>query len=315
MKSFGRFLAIKIAAFAACICLAATGAAGQARSGVRSITVQTEPKAVVSIDGVNYGTASESGSLKIATVPNGRKTIRVRADGFKETRKPLLPVQSGEVTIPLAKTTDEAELAFQSAERFAAVDRAQAVAAYEQAGKLRAGYVDAYIGLARIHAETGEIDKAEKAIASARRAKPGLAEISAVEGRILKGVGEETKAIAAFKRAIKEGGGFQPEAYAGLGILYKEKAEGFGADGEYAKEAANYTEAAKHLNLAIKQLSGAPDAVVLYQLLGLTYEQQKQPAKAIAVYQEFLKFFPGHPEAEAFQSFITQLQKQGSQPE
>lgn len=279
----------------------------------RSITVTSEPQAKVWIDGVLYGTTSDTGSLAIRTVSPGRKTIRVRADGFKEAQKVLLPTQSGTVSIPLAKTTDEAELAFQNAERLSTVDREKAAAAYQQAIKLKPANADAHIGLARVYLDGGDVEKAEKSIAAARRVRPGSAEISAIEGRLLKSVDEEVKAIAAFKRAIREGGGFQPEAYAGLGLLYKEKAESSGAGGEYDQEAANYNEAVRNLSMAIKQLSGAPDSAVLYQFLGLVYEQQKKFDKAIGVYQDFLKYFPGHPEAEAFESFIVQLKKQSKQ--
>lgn len=306
--------AAKVLATAICLglVLAASSISQTKAAGVRSITVTSEPQAKVWVDGILYGTTSETGSLTITTISPGRKTIRVRADGFKETQKPLAATQTGAVSIPLVKTTDEAELAFQNGERLATIDREKAAEAYKQAAKLRPGYVDAYIGLARIYSETNDYENAQKAIAAARRAKPGLAEVSAIEGRLLKGGEDEAKAIAAFKRAIREGGGFQPEAYTGLGLLYKERAEGFGASNEYAQETANYAEAAKNLSTALKQLSGAPDSVVLYQFLGLVYEQQKQPQKAIAVYQEFLKYFPDHPEADAFRSFITQLKKQAS---
>ncbi len=64
----------------------------------------------------------------------------------------------------------------------------------------------------------------------------------------------------------------------------------------------------------MKQLSGAPDAVVLYQFLGLVYEQQKKYTQAIAVYREFLLLFPDHPESAAFESFIVQLKKQLNEP-
>lgn len=281
-----------------------------AKPSFRSVTIVSEPRAKVWIDGVLYGTTSEAGSLSVKTVGPGRKTIRVRADGFKSVEKPLLATQSGQISIPLIKTVDEAELAFQDAERLSAVDREKAAAAYQRAIKMRPAYIDAHIGLARAYLEAGDFDKAERALAAARRAKPGSAEVSAIEGRLLKSTDDESRAIAAFKRAIREGNGFQPEAHAGLGLLYKERAESAGAGGDYAQEKASYAEAARNLSVAIKQLSGAPDSVVLYQLLGLVYEQQKQLDKAIAVYEEFLMLFPGHPEAEAFASFIVQLKKQ-----
>jgi tetratricopeptide (TPR) repeat protein len=270
----------------------------------------TEPNAKVAIDGVNYGTTPSSGTLVLPIVPAGRKTIRVRADGFAEARKVLLPSQSGKVAIPLSKATDNAELAFQSGTRLSLIDRQKAIAAFEEAAKLRPSYADAYISLARIYSDTGETEKAQAAIARARRSRAGLAEASAIEGRVLKSIGEEEKAIAAFKRAIREGAGFQPEAYTGLGMLYKERAESAAGSGEADIEAKNYAEAERYFRMALDQLAGAEDSVTLYQLLGLIYEEQKKPAKAIALYEEFLKIFPENPESEAFRSFIVQLKKQ-----
>ena len=136
------------------------------------------------------------------------------------------------------------------------------------------------------------------------------AEAAAVEGRILKDTGEEPKAIAAFKRSITLGRGFQPEAYTGLGLLYKEKAEAAGASGDFTAEESNYNEATKNLSVALKQLSSAPDAMVLYQLLGLVYEKQKKYNEAIRVYREFLDRFPDSNDVPAVRSFIEQIRKQ-----
>lgn len=285
-----------------------------AEAQVRSIMISTEPSATIWIDGVRYGKTDSDGKLTIKTVATGAHTLRVRADGFKEKTQTLTATQRGEVKIVLVKTTDEAELAFQEAERLTTVDREKASEAYERAIKLRPNYPESYIALARVLSEAGDLEDAKKAIASARRMRPGFAEASSIEGRIYKENGEEKKAIAAFKRAITEGRGFQPEAYAGLGLLYKEKAEGAGGSGDFDNEELNYAESTKYLKTALKQLSGAPDAVVIYQLLGLIYERQKKPADAIAVYEEFLRFFPDTPEAEAVRSFIVQLKKEQTSP-
>ena len=115
--------------------------------------------------------------------------------------------------------------------------------------------------------------------------------------------------------AIAEGKGFQPEAYAGLGLLFKEKAEGLGGAAELAEENAAFAEAAKNLAVAVKQLAGAPDAIVVYQLLGLVYERQKKFKEAIAVYEEFLRVFPDVSEAAAVESFIVQIKKQMAEQE
>jgi tetratricopeptide (TPR) repeat protein len=280
----------------------------------RAVTVATEPNAKVWIDNVLYGTTSKDGRLEIKTVAAGAHTLRVRADGFKEKTQPITPVQRGEVKAALVQTTDEAELAFQEGERQSTQDREKAAAAYRKAAKIRPNYAESYLALARTLADAGNGTEAEKAANQARRLRPGYAEASAVLGRIYKDNGDETKAIAAFKRAITEGRGVQPEAYAGLGLLYKEKAESAGSSGDYEAESAAYEEAAKNFRFSVKQLSGAPDAIVIYQLLGLIYERQKKTADAIAVYEEFLRIFPDVPEASAVRSFITQLQKERLRP-
>lgn len=275
----------------------------------RSVTISTEPNATVWIDGVRYGKTDSSGKLTIKTVAAGSHTLRVRSDGFNEKTQPLAATQRGEIKVVLVKTTDDAELAFQEAERLTTVDREKAADAYKRAISLRPNYIEAYLGLARVLSEAGDLDEAKKAVAAVRRLRPRLAEASAIEGRIYKENGEEQKAITAFKRAITEGRGFQPEAYTGLGLLYKEKAEGFGGSGDFDSEELNFTESTKNLKIALKQLSGAPDAIIIYQFLGLVYERQKKQTDAIAVYEEFLRFFSDTVEAEAVRSFIVQLKK------
>jgi tetratricopeptide (TPR) repeat protein len=289
--------------------IAPLGHYSQTSSTFRSITIETQPAAAIWVDNVSVGKANDTGVLTISTIAPGAHTLRVRADGFKEKLQPLSALQKGSVKVVLVKTTDEAELAFQDAERLAASDREKAADAYRKAVKLRPGYPEAYVALARVLSDAGDPDSALKAIASARKLRPGYAEATAVEGRIYKDQGDEAKAIATFKRAITEGKGIQPEAYAGLGLLFKEKAEGAGGSGDFEGENANYTESAKYLKTAIKQLSGAPDSIVIYQLLGLIYERQKKIDDAIALYEEFLRIFPNSAEATAVRSFIVQLKK------
>ncbi len=275
----------------------------------RAVTVMSQPDALVWIDGVNRGKTDKSGKLEIRTVSSGAHTLRLRADGYKEKSQSLTAIQKGEIKVILVKTTDEAELAYQEAERLTGGDREKSADAYRRAVKFRPNYAEAYLGLARVLSEAGDFDEAKNALISARKLRPAYAEASAVEGRINKENGEEDKAVAAFKRAITAGKGFQPEAYAGLGLLYKEKAEGFGGSGDFAGEDLNYTESAKYLKSAVKQLSGAPDAIIIYQLLGLVYERQKQYKDAIATYEEFLRIFPDSIEATAVKSFIVQIKK------
>lgn len=294
-------------------CTVGTAAAQAKKSAAivyRTVSVISEPDAVVWIDGVKYGKTGGDGKLSITTISPGKHVFRIKADGFKEVTKTILPTQKGDIAIPLIVTKDEAELAYQQAEALSLTDRDKAAETFNKAIKLRPRFIEAMIGLARLYSESGQREKAESAIRAVRKINPRTAEVSAIEGRIFKDGGEDEKAIASFKRSIAEGGGFQPEAHTGLGLIYKERGENAGANGDYDQESKNYNEAVRYFSIAVKQLSGAPDGVVLYQFLGLVHEQQKKYKEAIAVYQEFLRLFPNHPESATFESYIVQLKKQ-----
>ncbi len=273
---------------------------------VRTVTVTTQPTAMVWIDDVKRGTTDESGKLNIKFVATGTRKLRVRAMGFKEVTQSLLPTQNA-IKINLVKTTDEAELTFQEAEKMLTVDRAKAIELYQKAASLRPKYAEVYVAMARAMSDSGDNESALAAIAKARKARPIYPEASAVEGRIYKNDGNEAKAIASFKRAIKEGQGFQPEAHTGLGLLYKEKAEGFASEGDFENETANYQITANELKIALAQLAGAEP--ILYEMLGVTYEKMKKFKEAIAVYEEFLRMFPDSNEVVTYRSYIVQAKK------
>ncbi len=305
MKTMRRQSKKIIAAVLLCGVLAVSAAAQ--KTSLRNITVITEPNATVWIDDVNYGKTDTSGKLAIRTFPGGTHKIRVRANGFKEVSQNLLPAQKGDLRVALVKTNDPAEIAFQQAE--AETDKEKAVVLYEKAIKLRPKFAEAQIGMARALVDLGDTDNALKAISVARKARPGYSEASAVEGRIYKADNKEDKAIASFKRAVTEGKGVQPEALTGLGLLYKDRAEGFGAASDFEAEKQNYLLAAAELKKAVPQLAGAPDVIIIFQQVGDCYEKAKMYKEAIKVYEEFLRIFPDANEAETFRSFIVQLEK------
>lgn len=279
----------------------------------KTVTVISEPNANVWLDDVLRGAADEGGKIILKNVSAGRHALRVRAEGFKEISQNLLPAQSGDVKIALVKTSDEAELAFQQAEKLQVLSKEKSKELYEKAIRLRPKYAEAYLGLARVLLEQSDAEGAHEAIAAARKARPIYPEASAVEGRIYKSDDQEEKAVASYKRAVAEGKGFQPEAYTGLALLYKEKAETAGAAGDFANEQVYYAQSLKFFPSAIRQLSGAPDAITVYQLFGLVYEKMKKYTDAIAVYEEFLRAFPNADEASVVRSFIVQLKKQMSE--
>src|ERR1044072_3059723 len=84
-------------------------------SAQTALTITSEPNAVVWIDDIRRGTTDASGSLALTKVSPGRHTVRVRANGFKETTAALLPGRRS-LAVKLAPTTDQAELLFQQAE-------------------------------------------------------------------------------------------------------------------------------------------------------------------------------------------------------
>ncbi len=286
-----------------------SAAASAQSSKFRTVTITSEPNATVWVDGVKYGQTDESGKIEFGIPKTGNRLLRVRADGFAEVSRTLTAAESA-IDVSLKTTTDKAELKYQEAERLSQLDRDKAIAAYREALKLKPAYINAHIGLIRVLSEARYYDEAIKAIAALRKIKQGIAEVSAIEGRIFKELGAEEKAIAAFERAITEGKGYQPEAYAGLGLLYKEKAETAAGGGDMLAEDEADAKAIEYLAKAAEQLYTSADAPVIYQLLGLIYEKQRRFDEAIKLYQDFLEIFPDSPEAEAVRSFIVQIRKQ-----
>ena len=276
----------------------------------RSVTIVTEPDAGIWLNAVNFGTTDAAGKLLIKPFPAGIQALRVRAKGFKEVNQNIAATFKGELKVAMTKSTDEAELAFQIAEELSSTDSNKALEFYRKAISIRPRYAEAFVGISRILSAKGDYEESLSAIANARKIQPIYPEASAVEGRIYKSEGEEEKAIESFKRAIREGRGFQPEANTGLALLYKEKAEFAGNEGDFEGETALYEESVKYFAAAAKQLSSSPDAIIVIQMYGLVLEKMGKNAEAIKVYQEFLRVFPDIPESASVRSFIVQLEKQ-----
>ncbi|MCA1564218.1 MAG: tetratricopeptide repeat protein [Acidobacteria bacterium] len=268
----------------------------------KSITLTTEPKAVVWLDEVRRGVTDDSGQFEITRVSPGRHSLRVRAAGFGERTLSLLPAQRGALLLKLTRTTDEAELAFQQAEEArerAANDDARREAAelYRRALTLRPRYAAAHVGLARVLLDLNDYEGALDEVEEARKDRPGLAEASAVEGRILRASAQNAEAVEAYGRAIREARGFQPEAHTGLGIIYEE-------EGKYEQAAAAYLKAVAQL---------ADTEPVLYELLGRVYERLEKYEEAVAAYEKYLALAPNGKLAPAIESVIEQLRKQAAE--
>jgi tetratricopeptide (TPR) repeat protein len=270
------------------------------RTTTPALVVQTEPKAIVWIDEIRRGTTDDSGTLAITKLSPGRHTLRVRAAGFKEATAPLAPGRKT-VTVKLVTTTDEAELTFQQAEvaRESARDdasREKAANLYRDAIKLRPSYPAAQVGLARLLMDLNQFKEAHAAIDAARRARPVYPEASAVEGRIYIEAAFTDQAIRSFRRSIREGNGFQPEAHVGLAKVLEEKGQ--------------FEEAVVELKKAIDQLSDSEP--VIYQMLGSAYEKIEKPKEAVVAYEKYLELAPNGSYAGAIRSILDQLKREAA---
>jgi tetratricopeptide (TPR) repeat protein len=264
----------------------------------RSLVIQTEPNAIVWIDEIRRGVTDASGKLELKKVSASRHTLRLRASGFKESSAPLLPGKRM-MTLKLVRTTDPAELLYQQAEeaREKAKDdesKKRAAELYRETLKVRSAFPAAHIGLARVLLDLNQYQEALAEIDAARRTRPVYAEASAVEGRIQREAAFTEDAIQAFRRAIREARGFQPEAHVGLARLFEEK-------GQYPEAIAEYRK-------ALDQLSDSEP--VIYQLLGAAYEKQQKYKEAVAAYEKYLALAPTGSLAPAIRSIIDQLRRE-----
>ena len=265
-----------------------------------SLTITTEPNAIVWIDEIRRGTTDASGKLTLTKVSAGRHSVRVRANGFKETTAALLAGRRA-LAVKLVSTSDPAELKFQEAEatREKARDDTsleKAADLYREALKLRPAFPVAQVGLARVLMSLNQFKEAHAAIEAARRSRPAYAEASAVEGRIYRDEAFDDEALRSFRRAIREAGGVQPEAYVGLAKVWEDKGQFEEAVVEYKK--------------ALAQLSESEP--VIYQMLGAAYERVEKPKEAVAAYEKYLQLAPNGSYAAAIRSILEQLKREAA---
>lgn len=265
-----------------------------------SLTITSEPNAIVWIDEIRRGITDASGKLTLNKVSAGRHSVRVRANGFKETVTPLLPGRRA-LAVKLVTTTDEAELKFQEAETATEKarddsSRQKAADLYRDAIKLRPAFPAAHVSLARVLMDLNEFKQAHAEIDAARRTKPVYAEASAVEGRIYREEAFSDDAIRSFRRAIREGGGVQPEGYVGIARVLEDKGQ--------------FAEAVVEFKKALAQLSDSEP--VIYQMLGAAYEKIEKPKEAVVAYEKYLELAPNGSYAAAIRSILEQLKREAA---
>ena len=264
-----------------------------------TLSISTQPGAVVWVDEVRRGVADAAGKLQLKLTP-GRHSLRVRAKGFAEKTLALLPTQRGALNVALTQTADEAELLFQQAEEAREKgNNAAAVELYRQALAKRARFAEAHLGLARSLESQENFDEALEELREARRDRPVYPESWAVEGRIQRSLADYAASLAAFARALREARGFQPEAHTGVGIVHEDK--------------ARYEEAVEAFRKAVAQLSDTEP--VLYELLARNLEKLERWKEAVAAYEKYLELAPQGAHASAVNSIIDQLRKQAAEAE
>jgi tetratricopeptide (TPR) repeat protein len=257
-----------------------------------ALTITTEPNAIVWIDDIRRGTTDASGKLTLTKVSTGRHSVRVRANGFKETTTALIPGRRT-LAVKLVTTTDPAELKFQEAE---SSSREKAAELYREAIKLRPAFPAAQVGLARVLMSLNDFKGAHAAIEAARKTRPAYAEASAVEGRLYREEAFDDDALRSFRRAIREAGGVQPEAYVGMAKVWEDK-------GQFAEAIVEYKK-------ALVQLSDSEP--VIYQMLGAAYERVEKPKEAVVAYEKYLELAPNGSYAAAIRSILDQLKREAA---
>lgn len=265
-----------------------------------ALTITTEPNAIVWIDEIRRGTTDASGKLTLNKVSAGRHSVRVRANGFKESTAALLPGRRA-LAVKLLPTTDEAELLFQQAETAREKARddpslQKAADLYRDALKQRSAFPAAHVGLARVLMDLNDFKQAHAEIDAARRTRPAYAEASAVEGRIYREEAFSDDAIRSFRRAIRESAGVQPEAYVGIARVLEDKGQTAEAIVEFKK--------------ALAQLSDSEP--VIYQMLGAAYEKIEKPKEAVTAYEKYLELAPNGSYAAAIRSILEQLKREAA---
>ncbi|HEX8502279.1 MAG TPA: tetratricopeptide repeat protein [Pyrinomonadaceae bacterium] len=274
-------------------------AKSRAKTPAGSLSISTQPGAVVWVDEVRRGAADAGGKLTLKLAP-GRHALRVRAKGFAERTLALAATQRGALDVALTQTADEAELLFQQAEEAREKgSNAAAVDLYRQALTKRPRYAAAHLGLARALESQENFDEALEELQAARRDRPVYPESWAVEGRILRSLADHDAALDAYRRALREARGFQPEAHAGMGIVHEDK--------------GRHEEAVESFRKAVAQLSDTEP--VLYELLARNLEKLERWKEAVAAYEKYLELAPQGSHASAINSIIDQLRKQAAEAE
>ena len=263
-----------------------------------SIIVSAPAGTIVWMDRLRYGTVGDTGEIPIRNLKPGTHYIRARLKGKREITQSV-GISSGgpqRVTLKFPAEADKAELHFQAAEELRESGKhKEAIKEYRLAlASSRKAWPSARIGLARSlmanEDPEGAMTEARKAIKESGGKNP---EAYTVMGNTRRLQGLLDLAFTNYFTALDEAGGFSPEARTGLALTYQDRNR---AD-----------EAIEQYNIAAKQSNGTEP--IIYFLLGTSLEREMRLTEAIEAYDKYLELQPNSRQANAIKSIIKQLRR------
>ena len=263
-----------------------------------SLLIKATPETVIWVDILRYGKVPESGELTINNLRAGSHTIRARLKGKREITESVAIAANTPQTIQLTFTTpaDKAELSFQAAEELRERGKhGDAIKEYRNAIKLRPGYTQARLAIARSMQVTDQYDEAFAHLRQAMREKPGpFPEAHTIFGNLKRSQGFTDDALKSYQTAIAQSKGSHPEPYTGLALIHQDR--------------NRPEEAIKYFRLALAQANDTEP--VLYFLIGNVLEREYRFKEAVAVYEKYLLLDPRGTQAPSVRSIIKQLKKE-----
>ncbi|MGH9842679.1 MAG: tetratricopeptide repeat protein, partial [Blastocatellia bacterium] len=161
--------------------------------------------------------------------------------------------------------------------------------------KLRPGYTQARLAIARSMQVTDQYDEAYSHLRQAMREKPGpFPEAHTIFGNLKRAQGFTDEALKSYLTAIAQSKGSHPEPHTGLALIHQDR--------------NRPEEVIKQFRLAIAQANDTEP--VLYFLMGNVLEREYRFKEAVEVYEKYLQLDPQGTQAPSVRSIIKQLKRE-----
>jgi len=263
-----------------------------------SLIVSAPTGTIVWMDRLRYGTVGDTGEIPISNLKTGTHYLRARLKGKREITQSVGITSGGtqRITLKFPTEADKSDLHFQTAEELRESGKhKEAIKEYRLAlATSKRAWPSARIGMARSLMASedpeGAMAEARKAIKESGGKNP---EAYTVMGTTRRLQGLLDLSIENYLTALSEANGFSPEARTGLALAYQDR---------------NRTdEAIEQYTIAAKQSNGTEP--IIYFLLGTTLEREMRLTEAIEAYDKYLEMQPNSRQANSIKSIIKQLRK------